>query len=670
MTCLQHAFLEDHLRRMQHEIEVTTRRLELEKRRLTKLEEETRRSRQEYDEKVLPPKKRVDQITGRIPLTARSAMSASANSVANIQFARNDKALGLSARAPRNAVRDVKRFENRLAKSLSVLNTLKHGNLAMRNKMDKLRRERLQMNQVFKKLQEDVRECNGQIKMIEAEATTARQIKEEATEQISVLKKTINNERKEFREGVLGLTHDLEHTDRKRRDELVRFGRDARIRKNKNSNFLVAEEESEFSDTAFMKRIFKLAFLNAIQRRHIKQHQKNIEVFEQAFATIKSTTGISDIEEIVKIFVKLEERNFSLLTYVNQLNRDIETMDLRNRELGSQLDTIKESDFIAEKRRFDVLQDIKQQIQTTLAVTKSNTQECQKQEFIVQTCFPAAQDMLKMIEAEHSQILGTGKQSLPHSDNLLDWLTTMEQKLTTWKDFLPEPKEKTSVRPFPYTVCAQVKQLPPKRTQFGMPLLRTGDLPSTVDKEDIHRRRLKEEPDDSESDGDHVWTRSELKEKVLTSLAKRRKYKRVDMQAEKDDDADDKELGFDEIVEKRRDSSSASDASGSDDEFGPTDEEINEIFLKRYKMTREELQAMADKMGIHLNNLCYLKQEFDAYDEDRSGYIDVKELKELLHKLGEELEEKHLQEAFRELDQDGSGEIEFFEFVEWFTSED
>ncbi|CAE7555938.1 unnamed protein product, partial [Symbiodinium pilosum] len=102
----------------------------------------------------------------------------------------------------------------------------------------------------------------------------------------------------------------------------------------------------------------------------------------------------------------------------------------------------------------------------------------------------------------------------------------------------------------------------------------------------------------------------------------------------------------------------------------PTDEEINEIFLKRYKMSKEELQGMADKMGIQLNNLCYLKQEFDAYDEDRSGYIDVKELKGLLEKLGEELSEEELDQAFRELDSDGSGEIEFFEFVEWFTSED
>ncbi|CAK9045606.1 Calmodulin-related protein [Durusdinium trenchii] len=120
----------------------------------------------------------------------------------------------------------------------------------------------------------------------------------------------------------------------------------------------------------------------------------------------------------------------------------------------------------------------------------------------------------------------------------------------------------------------------------------------------------------------------------------------------------------------------------------PTDEEINEIFLKSadlrhyarfvarssesicnilrfqlpgYKMSKEELQGMADKMGIQLNNLCYLKQdteEFDAYDEDRSGYIDVKELKGLLEKLGEELSEEELDQAFRELDSDGSGEIE------------
>merc|ERR1712072_741332 len=133
----------------------------------------------------------------------------------------------------------------------------------------------------------------------------------------------------------------------------------------KNKGFIVAPEEDEFSDSGFMKRILKLAFLNTIQRRHIKQHQKNIEVFEQAFATIKSTTGISEIEEIVKIFVKLEERNFSLLTYVNQLNREIEATELRNRELKQQLEDFRDNEEWTRQKKDQLVSALDRQITKT-----------------------------------------------------------------------------------------------------------------------------------------------------------------------------------------------------------------------------------------------------------------------------------------------------------------
>merc|ERR1712217_539811 len=99
-----------------------------------------------------------------------------------------------------------------------------------------------------------------------------------------------------------------------------------------------------------------------------------------------------------------------------------------------------------------------------------------------------------------------------------------------------------------------------------------------------------------------------------------------------------------------------------------TEADLDIAFLKRYKMSREELQVMADRMRIHLNNLCFLKQEFDLYDNDQSGYIDSHELKGLLKKLGEELTDEEISAAFRDLDSDGSGNIEFFEFAQWFTS--
>merc|ERR1719221_1778679 len=95
----------------------------------------------------------------------------------------------------------------------------------------------------------------------------------------------------------------------------------------KKRGLIMPAEENEFSESAMMRRIMKTAFLNCIQRRHIRQHEKTIALFEQAFATIKQTTGISNIEEIVKIFVVLESKNYSLLTYVNHMNREIETLE-------------------------------------------------------------------------------------------------------------------------------------------------------------------------------------------------------------------------------------------------------------------------------------------------------------------------------------------------------
>ena len=76
-------------------------------------------------------------------------------------------------------------------------------------------------------------------------------------------------------------------------------------------------------------------------------------------------------------------------------------------------------------------------------------------------------------------------------------------------------------------------------------------------------------------------------------------------------------------MEKKEDEESGSEDSEMEDDVGPTDEEINEIFLKRYKMSKEELQGMADKMGIQLNNLCYLKQETrtDELDLEIDLYI-------------------------------------------------
>mmetsp|Transcript_16257 Transcript_16257/g.35193 ORF Transcript_16257/g.35193 Transcript_16257/m.35193 type:complete len:701 (-) Transcript_16257:62-2164(-) len=681
----QALYLQDHVQRLHNEIESTTRKLELEKRRLNKLDEDVTRMRSEYENKVKTTQ----------PKTTQKEES-------------------------------IRKMEHKLAQAISQLNSLSHENQDIREKIDMARRERLQSNQVFKKLQHDIRGNMSQVVQLQRDTDSARRDHEDRTNRIAALKKQLELERKNFKGTVQKLKEQMKEREREELGQRVHQMRAQGVEQDKKNRTrgLKAAEEEEFNASAVMRRILKLAFLNTIQRRHIRQHQKNIEVFTQAFATIKSTTGISDIEEIVKIFVALEQRNFSLLTYVNALNSEIESFGRQNRNLEFQLSSQRRfEEENAEKRKVQ-LTDLDVQIeQTTKAIQDDQLQTTQHAE-IFDRCKPLISAILKTVEKENR---GFGGLPAPEftGENVLGWLTYIEKTLTQWKDFLPDVKDSRQKQPsknYKYTIGNQVLALLPKKhDQQRHPLVKGGELPSAqaafLEQGTQPRNAVAGREDDSSDEEEdlqsHPWTRQELRDKALAAVAKRKKHRKADppgvqslnnqqaggaaseqtarvglaaVVAGGDAEATlmptpdagratatEGELGYDDMIEKAKeneDESLGSDDSDLDDDVGPTDEEINEIFLKRYKMSKEELQGMADKMGIQLNNLCYLKQEFDAYDEDRSGYIDVKELKGLLEKLGEELSDEELDQAFRELDSDNSGEIEFFEFVEWFTSED
>merc|ERR1712193_442848 len=171
-------------------------------------------------------------------------------------------------------------------------------------------------------------------------------------------------------------------------------------------------------------------------------------------------------------------------------------------------------------------------------------------------------------------------------DNILSWLSYIERSLTQWRDFLPETKDTRHFKPFPYTVGAQVKMLAPKKHTHPPPqLLRPGDLPNaTLVQEGAQAARGPVRPDgDSDSDeedyGNHPWSRQELKDKTLASLAKRRKHKnRAEANAGADlsrtDEgagdtqaaAEGKALDYDDMTKAKEDGDGDEDGSDSSDD--------------------------------------------------------------------------------------------------------
>merc|ERR1719171_2298110 len=347
------SYVESHLQRMRKEIESTTRLLEHERRRLHLVEEATERVQAEYEEK-------------RTKFRLEQTKSADESKVQATRL------------------RDL---EAQLDKAIQKLNACNERNDKYHDAIDKQRKERLALDHVYKRLQREIKEARNEIEKNCTWIDEHQQAIVDHRETVTALKKQQIKERNEFDLQTRMFQDELQNGETIRKEMAIGGWSESKSGgTGKKKGYMVADEEDKFSDQVMYRRILKLAFLNTIQRRHIKQHQKNIEVFEQAFATIKSTTGISDIEDIVKIFVKLEERNFSLLTYVNQLNREIESIELKNRDLKGQRDQHRSFEEMTREKKHQVLAELETQIASTKTVTQENMHSFEQHAEILEKC--------------------------------------------------------------------------------------------------------------------------------------------------------------------------------------------------------------------------------------------------------------------------------------------
>jgi len=64
-----------------------------------------------------------------------------------------------------------------------------------------------------------------------------------------------------------------------------------------------------------------------------------------------------------------------------------------------------------------------------------------------------------------------------------------------------------------------------------------------------------------------------------------------------------------------------------------------------------------------------LREAFRLYDKEGNGYIKTSALRDILRALDDNLTEPELDEMITEIDTDGSGTVDFDEFMEMMTGE-
>jgi hypothetical protein len=86
----------------------------------------------------------------------------------------------------------------------------------------------------------------------------------------------------------------------------------------------VAEEDG---DDKLKKRVNEGAWGIAKEKVDVQVSVERVQNFEEAFLRIKAATGITDIEELVRTFIKNEDQNFSLFNYVNEQTNELEKVE-------------------------------------------------------------------------------------------------------------------------------------------------------------------------------------------------------------------------------------------------------------------------------------------------------------------------------------------------------
>lgn len=83
---------------------------------------------------------------------------------------------------------------------------------------------------------------------------------------------------------------------------------------------------------------------------------------------------------------------------------------------------------------------------------------------------------------------------------------------------------------------------------------------------------------------------------------------------------------------------------------------------RRYTVEKEVVQKYID---IPEEEIAEYRAAFDMFDKDHSGSISSKEFLKVLKNLGQNVTKEEAENILKDLDQDGSGEIEFEEFISY-----
>ena len=214
--------------------------------------------------------------------------------------------------------KQIRILENRLEKALVKFNEAISHNKVLRDTIDDLRRERVVYENIYRKMERELQDRKQQMAEIIELSNQSYEQRDTYQMEIAAIEQANRKEQDDFEEQMIELGRLLENDLRLPTPGAnTRKALTARFKPGKTGEGGV----DAGGDTLDGTRTGGFSKTKTLSGDHSSLDR--VQNFEEAFNKIKAATGITDIEELVRTFIKNEDHNFSLFNYVNEQNNEI-----------------------------------------------------------------------------------------------------------------------------------------------------------------------------------------------------------------------------------------------------------------------------------------------------------------------------------------------------------
>lgn len=379
-------------------------------------------------------------------------------------------------------------LENRLDTALKRFNSLLTSNGLLRAEIDNLRNERERYENLSQKSETELKDLRAQLVECIERSVASYEQRKDANAKAILLQTKAETDKAAADAEMKELERQISH-DRKLRDFMK----------------LKSQERQEDEELVTYR---KRKEAEAAEKRRREKEEHSVEAYESKFKQIQQISHEDDLDKLVDKFIEVEDKNFALFNYVNELNSQVEILQDQIADIKKEIRRFESQDVELEekqKRLVEQLQDKRSQANTIADEHEEKSRSARK---ILDQCRAGIDSLFKKIGCDRRQIehLLRSHEGVTE-DNMLKYLGIIEERtneLLTAQATINAKEQNIPLRERAPNLIGDGPAGPVPHVPVH--------LPNTDDRRD---------PDEKEDKGDEELkplTREELKQRALEQV--------------------------------------------------------------------------------------------------------------------------------------------------------